>query len=172
MNTLPYTELIKQLAEARQRQSIIRDELATARAEWETQWKPLLDEERAASERIAVLEAEIRTQGAQYATAFNTAPCPGTKLHRERVVRYVAVTNDGEIVPMDTARIRASVCEHIITHGWTSMLKPDVSTWEKAVKGIPDEERPDWVRVDWQTTVSIDRDLEPALAAIAEEEAT
>ena len=171
MNTLPYTELIKQLAETRQRQSAIRDELAAARAEWETQWKPLLDEERAANERIAVLETEIRTQGAQYATAFNTAPCPGTKLHRERVVRYVATTDDGEIVPMDTARIRASVCEHIITHGWTSMLKPDVSAWEKAIKGLPDEERPDWVRVDWQTTVSIDRDLEPALAAIAAEEA-
>ncbi len=158
-----YTELIRQLALERQRHAALRQEIARAREELEQQLADVLAdvlaEEQDTAERIASLEATLRTEAAQYAQANGKAPCPGLKVHNERVVRYV----DDRGVILDTAAVRSKVCEHVVDHGWLSMLKPDITAWEKAIRALPDEERPDWARVEWQTTVSIDRDLEPIL---------
>lgn len=154
-----YTELIRQLALERQRHAALRQEIARAREEWEQQLADVLAEEQETAERIANLEATLRTEGTQYAQANGKAPCAGLKVHNERVIRYV----DDRGVILDAAAVRNKVCEHVVDHGWLSMLKPDISAWEKAIRALPDDERPDWARVEWQTTVSIDRDLEPIL---------
>ena len=154
-----YTELIRQLALERQRHAALRQEIARAREEWEQQLADVLAEEQETAERVASLEATLRAEATQYAQANGKAPCPGLKVHNERVIRYV----DDRGVILDTAAVRAKVCEHVVDHGWLSMLKPDISAWEKAIRSLPDEEHPDWARVEWQTTVSIDRDLEPIL---------
>ena len=154
-----YTDLIRQLASERQRHAALRQEIARAREEWEQQLADVLAEEQETAERVASLEATLRTEATQYAAANGKAPCAGLKVHNERVVRYV----DDRGVILDTAAVRSKVCEHVVDHGWLSMLKPDITAWEKAIRALPDGERPTWARVEWQTTVSIDRDLEPIL---------
>jgi len=157
-------DVIRTLANARgtltDLQAIYDNKLAL----WHAENCLLIEEVTRFKDMVKQAEAEVRSRGAIIAASTRQAPCPGTKVRNQRVIRYVAPDANGELIAMDAAKVRAMMTEHIIAHGWTDMLKPDVATWEKAIKGLPEGDRPVCVREEWETVVSIDADLSPLLA--------
>jgi hypothetical protein len=160
----PLADVVRTLARARGTLAALQAIYDEDLAKWQEEHSPLIGEVTRFKDMVRQAEAEIRSRGAAIAASTRQAPCPGTKVRNQKVLRYVAPDANGELIAMDAAKVRAMMTEHIIAHGWTDMLKPDVATWEKAIKGLPEGDRPVCVREEWETVVSIDADLSPLLA--------
>lgn len=160
----PLTEVIRNLASARILASQTKAMVDALREQWEQDNEMYLDAAGEAARVMHDLEAEIRTRGALIAAETRQAPCPGTKMRNERVVRYTRYDHrTGEIVQMDAAVVRQNLTDWLIAHGATSLLKPDQAATERMAKAMPESEWPTGMTLEYQTVVSIDSDLSPLL---------
>jgi len=78
-------------------------------------------------------------------------------------VRYEVPDSDVVLTQMDQARVTQTLTDWLIAHAARSLLKPDQTAAEKMAKSMPPEEWPTGMRLDWQTVVSIDKDLSKLL---------
>lgn len=152
--------LVKRLKQARAERAARQETYDVALRTFVTAHEDELARLAVLADEVRDLETKIRGQGAEIAEMTRLAPAPGTKVRFSKVIRYRTIDEKtGEITVLDKATTDARVRDYIIAHGWTSWLKPDVREFEGIALKLSDEERPKWCAVEWETTVSIDRDL-------------
>jgi hypothetical protein len=159
----PLAEVVKELAEVRQNVDALQEYHDRLLAEWQEAHAGSITALADCKRFVKELEAEVRTRGTIIAEQTREAPCPGTKVRFERVVRYEVPDSDGVLVQMDQARVTQTLTDWLIAHAARSLLKPDQTAAEKMAKSMPPEEWPTGMRLDWQTVLSIDKDLSKLL---------
>ena len=159
----PLSEVVKALAITRLNLRAQKATLAALKEQWEADNAMLIAATTDCAQTVADLEADIRTRGAAIAEQTQRAPCPGTKVRSESIIVYRTRLPSGEIVRMDVAVRNQHIVDYLIDHGYTSMLKPDVTAFEKATRALPEDSRMPGAVVTWRTVVSIDSDLSPLL---------